>query len=525
MNQPSAKLWSTAPAWRWLVSAAAICSVLALLGASRWLRTDTATQPFARFDPSQTVLNLPKTGTTGSIHPRSANTGNSNSSAGQGSGSGSEQDVLNTPGSGPVASAAARPVGHASAGTIPRTPSTVVWNNSSGFVSGAGLIAGYCCAGAYSTVVASTPVSAGKHYWELILSVRPGEQHPDTWTDAGVRIGTDSARIAHGRMRSEGSAIGWNRQRLHRNGDVFMFALDADSGIFSHGVNGQWTNGDPSTGGGTSLGQGRSMFTPYVNISASSGKSAPEGDRWIANFGKTAFKYPIPSGYSAYGTASGSYGAATGSAAPANSSSPWIGKIFEGRITLSGQTAPLPDGKWMGLAFFRGAPGSVNGDAVVLGRMENNRLVAMVAVNAFMHPDGVRTGHPSFPSCERQNYLFISKSSNEPFGEQRCWWVNHATQVWQQPILRAAESVIREHTDSLAQLWINVGFRRADEAGFITAFYYFNPEQARIESKASTWAESEWHRDRISLDSKRAEYAKQIQTWGTNWAPVFFATR
>ena len=402
------------------------------------------------------------------------------------------------------------------------------WSNVGGSISGGGLIAAYCCAGAFSSVRADRAVSSGQHYWELTLSVRPGEQHPDTWTTAGVTTDNKTSPPIMPRSGQSATAITAldRRKDGYRSGDTFMFALDADRGMVFYGLNGQWLNGQPGFSGGTAVGAPGAQFTPFVNISASSSKSGPEGDRWIANFGGSRYKYPIPAGYAAYGTSVSNRVAQAASAqltgTPDTSSSP-VGKIVEDLTTIAGQQVPLPAGKWLGLAYFKGAPNTTSGDSAVFGKVEKGRIVEMVAINAFKHANQ-KNGFPSFRACDRTDYVHINRDRNDAFGPQRCWWVNHATQIWDsQPIFQAAKGVIEQRNLVAPAVLMNVGYRRANENGFVTAFYYFSPEEAGIQTPATTWSNSEWHKDRIANDPKRTEYIKELLAWGKSWAHIFFA--
>lgn len=416
-----------------------------------------------------------------------------------------------------------------------------MWSNATGAVSGGGLIAAYCCAGALATVVANTPVSSGKHYVELTLSVRPGSSSPDTWTSAGVttpdRASPMTPSLAYplqtsSRSQTSTSMIAWGQWSAYRNGDVFMLAIDADRGLVYHGVNGQWINGVPGGPGGTTIGPRGAKLVPYVNISASSSKSTPEGDRWIANFGGSEYKYPIPEGFGAYATnvpvTTSTHAARSPSpAGPFNATAPQVSaspvnRFFEEEIAIAGQPVPLPPGKWMGLAFFRGSPGRLDGDTVVLARFDNNRVAGMVAINAYT--DSInKSGFPAYPPCGRTDYLHIERERNDTFGPQRCWWINHATQPWDEPVFYAARSILEERHISVPEVFVNVAFRRANMTGFTTAFYYSNPEEASIQSQVMEWRSSEWHRDRIKNDPKRVAYVKELETWGKSWAQVFYA--
>ena len=525
---PQAELWAHAPAWRWLIATASFCGFLVLLG-KPWLGAGAHYDlPLAQFKPESAPKTAP---------PQPAN------SAPPGLAQPPDQTdkMADNGGAHPTDTPTGIPGNASAAGEnlAPGGKGRVHWSNDSGSVSGAGLIAGYCCAGASSTVFTDTAVSSGRHYWELTLSVRADAEHPDTWTNAG--IWASSSPTAHSPRaflapRPAGdpnslSVIQWTQQKNYRNGDVFMFALDADRGMGYYGLNGRWLNGEPGVSDGGALGAKGSTYRPFVTISASSQKTTPEGDRWIANFGATHFKYAVPQGYSAFGSSGpvalphGVSSARTGQVLGGSGSaaSP-LGKEFEDTIPVGGQSVPLPPGKWTGLAFFRAAPNSSQGDSVVLGRFEKGKLVGMVAANAQKFPAGVAPGVPVYRPCERKDYLFVDRQINDAFGEQRCWWINHATGLWDgEPIFKAAKGVAEQH-GAVPNVFVNVAFRRADRQGFVTAFYLHDPGESGISSTIGAWRSSEWHRDRVAQDPRRVEYVKELKKWGRVWAQMFFLT-
>jgi hypothetical protein len=433
-------------------------------------------------------------------------------------------DADNSLGAGPVPAAQSTPLS-TSTSNLPAVRSGVVWSNLTGTVTGGGLIASYCCAGASAVVYADTPVSAGRHYWELTLSVAPGKDHPSTYTTAGVTPGQANADIRFDYVRSmigaanatPGApfvAIRWGESGRYRNGDVLMFALDASRSMLAYGVNGSWLNGQPEASSGAAIGAAGSTVVPFVGVSSSNG--ATEGDRWIANFGGSASSAP-PRATNI---------APAPQVASSGDPSSTINKTYQSDVTVGGQVVPLPDGVWVGLAFFRGSPGSGQGDTMVLGQIENKRLVQMVAINAYKHNDNIRAGFPRFPACERTDYLSVDQTSNEAFGNQRCWWINHAVNLWkEQPVFRAARSVIDGLGITASDVFINVAIRRADDTGFVTAFYYFDPSIKGVQSSASSWADSEWTKARITADPRRVAYIDELRSWGRGWAPTVYAYR
>lgn len=412
--------------------------------------------------------------------------------------------------------------------------SAAVWaatgSGMDGKVSNGGLTAAYCCAGAYSTVLANQGVTRGRHYWELTLATRAGEPYADTWTSAGLRSipaaarAGGSPRLAHYGSDPKSLSVEVGRDRSIRDGDVLMFALDADSGQAYWGLNGQWRNGTPGQTSGQRLQiDAGEQWVAFVSISASSNRQSPEGDRWTANFGGQRFRHGPPPGYDSYGNTAGSTATIVTTPRAASPDSP-IGRIVEGVVNVGGQAIPLPEGAWVTLAQFKGTAAQP-GDAMVLGQVHGGALRRLLAVRGLRVSAGVHA-NPVPKACQRSDILFREADDGAGAAPHRCWWVNHATGLWsQQSIFAAAQLELDQRKVSRPDVLINVGFHRADEHGFATGFYYFDPNEESISSSPGPWAASEWHKDRIASDPRRAAYVQKLIDWGRGWAPVYYATR
>ncbi len=433
--------------------------------------------------------------------------------------------------------------------TTPPPPSTggrqsfssVAWNSvpGAGTVSGGGLIAAHCCAGPGSTVWATRAVSGGRHYWELTLSTQPGEPKPSTWSSAGI-AGHDETKRHMGILRPQRPGVSSGRLSVDvgrdgsiRGGDVLMFAVDADRKLGYWGVNGQWRNGTPGETGGTSLELAPGeQLKPYA-IPASPRGGAVEGDRWLANFGASKFRFAVPAGFDSYGASSSASSIAPGrpstAALPPTAPAPpavpdsMMGKLFQNTVIVGGQTVPLPEGRWQTLAHFKGSA-QAPGDAMLLGRVADNQVKALVAVHAH------RAAAPGAPpkvlkGCQREDVIFYSGPDAQP-DLVRCWWVNHATNVWQdQPLFRAAQLELTQRKIEFSGVYLNVAFYRATPEGFATTFYYVDPAGAGIDSRQGAWSESEWRKDRLAADGTRAAFAEKTVNWGRDWAPIYFASK
>jgi hypothetical protein len=533
MTVEGASLWGESAAWRWLVAGSLLCLGLGLAGSPWRGAAPSAGVAAASYRPAAPAAPQAVQHTVPAA-PR----GVAATAAPAGIGSG-QADRMDASGGAPAATPAQGAATAHGGAARPHTPSSVVWASSGGMmpgstISGGGLIASYCCAGAMSTAWASRGVVSGRHYWELTLTTQPGEQTAGTWTEAGIapRAAVDSGRVKKPSVRGgEELAVRPGRDPSIRNGDVLMFALDADQKLGYWGINGQWRNGTPGSAGGLALALAPGeQFFAFGTLSTRSDKSVPEGDRWIANFGGQKFRYAVPPGYDSYGSSGGGAAAAQLAQVPSPAPAPgpvapdsMLGKVIQGTATVSGQSVPLPDGKWVVLAHFKGSA-AAPGDAVLLGQVTGRDLRRMIAINAARGARPASKG-ATFRSCLRQDVFHQSNQEGRPDAPQ-CWWVNHATALWeQQGLFRAAQGELATRGVQTSAVYLNVGFYRSDADGFATAFYYFDPAEEGIASDAVPWAQSEWHKSRIGADPQRSAYAQKLADWGRHWAPVFFATR
>jgi hypothetical protein len=530
LDESSPSLWRQSRHWRWVTISAATALALGGLGAS-W--------KLAR--PPGNGLNAVPVVPRPEMPQRMALAGDASRNEGSSSAPAryspvsneSLQDRFELPNALPASALLD------TAAAAPQSRSSAVWANDSGAfsgiggsVSGGGLIAGYCCAGASSTVWAAKTVATGRHYWELTLSVRPGETHADTWTAAGVGASPDGGRDG-GRYFSGSSAdamsIEVGRDKFIRSGDVLMFAFDADQRQAFWGVNGQWRNGSPGEAGGANLsGRSGQQFAAFGTLSASSRNTAPEGDRWIANFGNQKFRYPLPKGFDSY--------AASGQAiAPADKALPIRTErtapvdsavVYRTQITVGGQTVALPEGSFSVLARFKATP-AFPAETVLLGDINKGQLGQMVAVQAASSTVGERVTvpQPLLNACERTAVLFTQAVLNTPSVTQ-CWWVNHAAALRQDAgLFHAAQLELQGRKLDAPGAQVNAGFVRADASGYAAALYYFDPLAADISTPASSWHNSPWHSSRIDAEPNRRAFVDKTVAWARSWAPIYFASK
>jgi hypothetical protein len=128
--------------------------------------------------------------------------------------------------------------------------------------------------------------------------------------------------------------------------------------------------------------------------------------------------------------------------------------------------------------------------------------------------------------CERKDVHFVQKYLNVEGGEQNCYIINHYTtiinskdNVVDSPYRQALAFANSKNVDIPAN-FVGVHYRFADFSDFVNIQYRFNPEYEGFpRSSDSSWAGSNWHRDRIGADPRRVEYINKIVEWAKNWHP------
>jgi hypothetical protein len=196
-----------------------------------------------------------------------------------------------------------------------------------------------------------------------------------------------------------------------------------------------------------------------------------------------------------------------------------MGKPFADSIPFAGFNIPLPKGIWTVVAFQRGGVQTPANEVVILARIDGKQLGGLIAINAYQDPQKRGAGFPQTNFCSRPDYVYREAVSNEAFGHQECWWINHASKMWTENtgVMKAAHAELALRAVNPPDTMVNVGFRFAEANKFMTLFVYFNPEEEGINTPSSTWGASEWHRDRIYQYPEKTAYVKKLTAWGKTW--------
>lgn len=155
---------------------------------------------------------------------------------------------------------------------------------------------------------------------------------------------------------------------------------------------------------------------------------------------------------------------------------------------------------------------------MALGKIEASGISSLILVRAETWTESERVAYPRFAACERDFVLHVENIRNDPDGDQRCWWLNHAAGDWaNQPLVAAAANSARSRGLGLADTMINLGFRRADAQREVTMLIYVDPTSDGITTMQSSWSASPWHPQNIASDPAREDYVDDQIAQTTYW--------
>jgi len=160
-------------------------------------------------------------------------------------------------------------------------------------ISPEGLRIEQCCASAFSVAKATRTYSYGKYYFEAELGMPPSRTAALTWTNLGIVYGNATA---YGEEAAKVFEHG--EARRFPAGTVVGVAVDLDEQLLYVHINGVWRTGEPGSSAGKLMSRAR-HYTAFFAVASPDGKDE-ESDTWTANFGASAFRYPLPAGYAPY---------------------------------------------------------------------------------------------------------------------------------------------------------------------------------------------------------------------------------
>ena len=148
-------------------------------------------------------------------------------------------------------------------------------------------------------------ITRGKHYWEVTAQCGPDTR--------GVGMGVVGADVTQALLNGSllfnsfaitsdgGRLMGQETIRLFNGSflstqadDIFLIAIDLDTGVAFFGKNGVWEGGsNPSTGENPAFTDLSGRYHAFV----SGGGRECQPNTFVTNFGASDFTYSVPSGY------------------------------------------------------------------------------------------------------------------------------------------------------------------------------------------------------------------------------------
>lgn len=204
---------------------------------------------------------------------------------------------------------------------------------------------------------------------------------------------------------------------------------------------------------------------------------------------------------------------------PISYDEPSSGRIYSDRITLANTQIPLPAGMWQVIAYTRIPHGAKEDALISLAQNDDGVLKSLYAVRI-----EVAATHRRFTgnlSCQNEGNYFEKTVSDSPDGTQLCYWIEHLSSPWQQPLFDITASRLQSMGVKIPSNVVNIGFYKANATTSITAYLYANPEAKSIYTQPSNWYESPWNKNHIHQDPKRESFMTEQQRWAETWLQYF----
>lgn len=199
------------------------------------------------------------------------------------------------------------------------------------------------------------------------------------------------------------------------------------------------------------------------------------------------------------------------------------GRDFVDHFKIANTDVALPEGQWRGIVFFKNPTGRGSDEFAVLARIEKNQVLELIAVRSQLATDG--RGFSRYAACERKESYTRKVELNEPFGTQLCFWLNHVTEPWAQPIFGIAAKRLTALGATAPSLLINTGFHKADKTSSLTVHYLTSPASKGIVTPQTTWDASPWHSNNLTRFPDNEAYVRNQIRWGESWFQIFKATK
>lgn len=200
-----------------------------------------------------------------------------------------------------------------------------------------------------------------------------------------------------------------------------------------------------------------------------------------------------------------------------------IDKNFRHYFKIANIQIPLPEGIWKGLVYQSISKGDGEDQALVFYQSYKDKLQGIFAVRLKQSLDG--NGFPRKNSCTSDIGYNSVVETNENYGDQLCYWVEHITSPWETPLFELSAKRLEKRGIIAPSVVINSAFHKADIHHSITSYYLTNPEIKGINTQSSSWLTSPWHPRKVTSDEARELFVKERVEWMDAWFQVLRVTR
>lgn len=197
------------------------------------------------------------------------------------------------------------------------------------------------------------------------------------------------------------------------------------------------------------------------------------------------------------------------------------GQTFVDQISIANMAVPLPEGKWQGIVHTQNPSKRGSDELAVLAKLDQGRLIELTVLRAQFASDG--KGFSRHAACEATDSHAGKTEANDAFGTQMCFFVNHDTAPWVQPIFDLAANRLTAEGIALPGFFVNSIFHKADQSSSLTVVYLANPEAKGITTLKTAWDNSPWHPKYLNQFPDKAAFMQDRVQWASTWFQIFKA--
>jgi len=201
----------------------------------------------------------------------------------------------------------------------------------------------------------------------------------------------------------------------------------------------------------------------------------------------------------------------------------YTGKTFSNHLTVAQTTLLLPDGQWYGLGHLQLPSTRGEEHYLLLSKTSKNTLTELLAIRLNRAQD--HQGFAQYNACNQPADYTKKVHSNQPLGEQLCYWSSYINEPWQQPIFKLAAHRLTELGVVIPDTAISTGFHKADASMSLTTLYHAFPTPLASAQAKKDWSMNPWNPSLISSYPENSQFLDNRLRWAVDWFQIFSATQ